>query len=249
MYPNQPPTDNNASYQPPQAPQQPPVPPPTDIDYLNQIAPPAPPSGFDKKTKLIMIVLGIVGALGLVFIVMASLSQSGQTNANPTNFIARLEKLEAVGNANTNRLKSNPIRNINSSMVAVVASAKSAMVNPAAALKINIKNVQREYAKTDSPAKLNQRLDDAYLNNQLDATYAREMTFELKSTIIMMQQLEKSSSLKSFKDLLQKYSKDFARLQSQYADYKDTPNVINKPATLPLRAAPTPDYSSGELNP
>lgn len=194
-------------------PQNPFDPTPSGIDYLNQIAAPAPPTGFDKKSKIIMIIMGIIGILSLIFILVAAQNTAG--NPSPMKMIARIQKLKTVASDYTPKLRSSKLQDANSSLVAVLTTAEKSVETPAAAQNIDLKKQAKAITALDPADDLKKKFDEAYLNVNLDATYAYTMSTELADTILMMEKLNKASSSKSMKEFLTKTIADLTQVRKQ----------------------------------
>ena len=201
------------------------APQPSGIDYLNQIAPPAAPQGFDGKTKLILSILGAIGVLSLVFIfAMASQTSSGPS---PTKLIARLSNLQTVAEKYNKRLQGNPLQNANSSLIAVLTTANKSIETPVASVKIDLKKQKKEILALESTADITTKLDEAFLNSDLDATYAHTMNVQLADTIMTLDHIAKSKTTTSMKEFCKKTSSDLTNIRKQFVEIigEDTADV------------------------
>lgn len=186
---------------------------PTGIDYLNQISAPPAPQGFDKKSKIILLVLGIIGLLGLAFIINATQNASRGPSLN--NLAARLQKLQTVSEKFTSRLKSSQLQDANSSLTAVLTTANKSIETPAAAQNIDVKKDLKNITALDPPTKLEEKFEEAYLNADLDNTYAYTMNTELADTLLMMNRIKEGSRSKSTIDFLEKTISDLTNVRKQ----------------------------------
>ena len=193
---------------------------PTGIDYLNQIAPPPPSAGFDKKSKIILLLAGLIGLISLAMIATMAMNQSS-AGPSPLALAARLQKLQAVSDNYGSRLRSIPLQDANSSLKTVLITANNSINEPLLAYSIDAKKQAKEIAALDPSTAIETKLDEAYLNSLLDVTYAREMTFQLEETLVMMERLERTTRIESMKQFLTKTIADFENLKKQFADASD----------------------------
>jgi len=182
---------------------------PSGIDYLNQIAAPPEPTGFDKKTKLIIIIIALVGVLGLGLIWAASQSGSGPTISNA---IMRIARLQTVTELQKKRLKNSTVTDINSSLDAILTTAVNKATPIAQSEKLDINKALKV---PDFEAKLSAKLDDAFLNDQLDAVYTREMTYQLELLNSELSSLSKKSKKSDVKEFLEKTQTDITSIKKR----------------------------------
>lgn len=186
---------------------------PTGIDYLNQIAAPPPAEGFDKKTKIILIIFGIIGVLSLVFIF--TMLQNSSSGASPLQVAARVQKLATVSQKYKDKLQNSRLQNTNSSLVSVMTTANTSMIEVLGKSGIDYNKQKKEIVQLDPSTKLEAKFDDAALNAQLDVVYAHEMNVQITDTITMMKKLEKSTKSQSMKEYLAKTIADLENIQKQ----------------------------------
>ncbi|PID33019.1 hypothetical protein CR969_02995 [Candidatus Saccharibacteria bacterium] len=187
---------------------------PTGIDYLNQISAPPPAKGFDKKTKLIIAGLGLacIMGLGLIFM-MASQGNNGPSNLK---MVARLQQLKNISEEFNPKLRDSQLQTANSSLIAVLITANTAVVEPAADTGIDIKKQAKELKSLSADPQLVEKLNDAELNANLDAAYSHEMNVRLIDTISMMNKLLKKNRSQQMKQFLGKTISDLTNVQKQF---------------------------------
>lgn len=182
---------------------------PTGIEYLNQIATPPPRPGFDKKSKLIIAVMAIVGLLSLLFIFVAS--QNARSAPTIKTLAGRLHKLQTITDTYNGKLRATAIQDTSSSLKAVLKTANTAVNEPLSRSGVDPKKQAKEIAALDPADELDRKLSDAFLNTQLDLTYAHEMNIQLTDTLDMIAQIQKATS----DDVTQKFlTKTHADLQN-----------------------------------
>jgi len=182
---------------------------PSGIDYLNQIAAPPEPTGFDKKTKIIIIIIALVGVLSLGFIWAASQSGSGPTISNA---IMRVARLQTVTELQKKRLKNSTVTDINSSLDAILTTAVNKATPIAQSEKLDINKALKV---PDFEVKLNEKLDDAFLNDQLDAVYTREMAYQLELLSSELSSLSKKAKKSDVKEFLEKTQSDITSIKKR----------------------------------
>ena len=182
---------------------------PSGIDYLNQIAAPPEPTGFDKKTKIIIIIIALVGVLSLGFIWAASQSGSGPTVSNA---IMRVARLQTVTELQKKRLKNSTVTDINSSLDAILTTAVNKATPIAQSEKLDINKALKV---PDFEVKLNEKLDDAFLNDQLDAVYTREMAYQLELLSSELSSLSKKAKKSDVKEFLEKTQSDITSIKKR----------------------------------
>ena len=182
---------------------------PSGIDYLNQIAAPPEPAGFDKKTKIIIIIIALVGMLSLGFIWAASQSGSGPTVSNA---IMRVARLQTVTELQKKRLKNSTVTDINSSLDAILTTAVNKATPIAQSEKLDINKALKV---PDFEVKLNEKLDDAFLNDQLDAVYTREMAYQLELLSSELSSLSKKAKKSDVKEFLETTQSDITSIKKR----------------------------------
>ena len=183
------------------------------IDYLNQIATPPPAEGFDKKTKIIMAVLSLIGILTLIAIFI--FSQNSMPKNTPVQVAARVNKLLTISQKYNNKFRSTELQTTNSSLISVLTTAEASMNDPLQAAGISYKEKKKDILALDPSDKLEEKLDEANLNTQLDVAYAHEMNVQITDTIAMMSKVYKSTKSKTMRQWLEKTATDLENIQKQ----------------------------------
>lgn len=219
MYPQQ---------QPPYQPQTPPPaptpqPPQYSIDYLNQISPQAP----RKQPNKLFAIIGIgVILLILVFVIIGFAQLSSAPSNKLQTLAARLTTLQSVAEKSQANIKSNQLRGTNSSLTLYLTNANRDIVAPLASNNVDIKKLDKEIVAKEkvSGDKLTTKLEDARLMVLFDRTYAREMSDQLKTTILLMEDVGKSTDSKSLDDFITATKANLEPAQIQFSEFKDTAN-------------------------
>lgn len=200
MFPNQ--QDPFNQYPPqPQQPQQPYVPP---VDYLNQIAPQVPkkPSMFTPGPKLVALIGGAAIVLVLILVMVVNLVTGGQ-KANAQTLSARLVGTQTIAEGAQANIKSSRLQNLNSSLRLTLTNTNRDIAEPMAAIGVNTAELNEAVLLREAGTEVIARLDEARLMATFDRDYAREMTFQLATTLTLMQELYNSTSRASLKEYLE----------------------------------------------
>ena len=67
----------------------------------------------------------------------------------------------------------------------------------------------------DFEVKLNEKLDDAFLNDQLDAVYTREMAYQLELLSSELSSLSKKAKKSDVKEFLEKTQSDITSIKKR----------------------------------
>jgi hypothetical protein len=172
-------------------------------DYLNQIAAPAP-----VKTVNPLMLWGLIGGLLvlviLVVIFVSSATSGGGSTSSLAGIGAKIDNLKTVSETAQKNIQSGELRSLNGSLTLALTNADRDMKEPLSAKKIKLtdkKNSAIVKVTNDFDA-LNSRLEDARLNAVYDRTYAREITYALKTLHSDMSILYKSTSNEKLKTIL-----------------------------------------------
>mgnify|MGYP006951059989 CR=1 FL=1 len=210
------PNDPYQSNQLPQAgAQQPQVP----SDYLNTIAAPTP-----VKTLNPMILWGLIGGL-LILAIVAIIGVSSSIGGNPTSSLAsvgaRLDGLRTQSEAGQKNIQSSQLRTLNSSLTLVLTNANRDFAAPLKAQEINLKDNKNEsiLAVRNDFTEVEKRLEDARLNGVYDRTYAREMTYALKTLNSDMATLYNSTRSAALKKILDDTQKTLTPLVIEFSSF------------------------------
>ena len=190
------------------------------VDYLNAIAT-KPAAKILNPFVLWGLIAGVL-LVGVVVIMFVA-SAGGSPTDSLTRFGARLSSLKTVSMDAQENITSSDLRTLNSSLTLVLTNANRDLQDPLEAEDISLedeKNSQVEQV-TNETSQLTKRLEDARLNAVFDRTYAREISFYLKSLRSDMSVLYRSSSSDSLKTILNTTDDNLAPLQTGFANFTD----------------------------
>jgi hypothetical protein len=192
---------------------------PLSSDYLNQIATPQP-----KKTLNPFVLWGLIGGvLLLVVVVILAVSSAGQgsTSGSLTAVATKLSKLQKLSEKAQSNIQSSDLRSLNGSLTLVLTSANHDIAGPLKTNKISITNAKNPTVKkvNDYFASLDARLEDARLNAVYDRTYARELSYALKTLESDISILRTSTHSRSLKAVLATTNNNLTPIAQSLQDF------------------------------
>lgn len=186
------------------------------VDYLNQIAPQAPKRGLDPKFKLIAIILGIATIVTIALVIITSLG--GSPKENLQQLAARLQTTETIATGAQANLKSSELRSLNGSLKILLTNTNRDIAEPLKLSGISVGKLDKSIVAKENGSKITDTLEDARLNATYDRTYAREMSYQLETVTLLMQQLYKDASSESLKTFLDTSYKNIQPIQKQFSE-------------------------------
>ena len=226
MFPNQP--EQTPPQTPPQGPapqpQWPPQPsapasPQLPGDYLNQIAPQAPKKALFSFGIKQIIIIGIalvvlVSALALIVSAVAG----GQKDP-VQRLSARLTATEVIATDAQANLKSSKLRSLNSNLKLYLTNTNRDIAEPLLKAGVDIKKLNKNIIAKESTEALSGRLEDARLNAVFDRTYAREMAYQLGTTMTLMSEIYNSTNSTSLQTFLKSAYDSLKPTQESFANF------------------------------
>lgn len=191
----------------------------TPLDYLNQIAPQAPKKarmGLNLRTVVfggvILVVLVIIAAIVVGAVVSSRKGPWEQLSA-------RLSTTQTIAEDATKKLKNSQIRSINSSLKLNLTNTQRDLTTPLQLQDINPKKLPESTVADEAAGAMKERLENARLNAKFDSTYAREMSYQLTTILVLYQELFNKSSNQSTRSTLESAYNNLAPLQKSLADF------------------------------
>ncbi len=149
----------------------------------------------------------IVGVLILAIIVIVGVfsASGGPSPSSLAAVAAKFDNLRTISVAAEDDVQSSELRTLNSSLRLSLTNTNRDLVEPLKAQDISLKDKKNSSvaAVTADFEELSGRLEDARLNAVYDRTYAREMSYELKTLRSEMAVLYKKSGSKSLRATLE----------------------------------------------
>ena len=124
----------------------------------------------------------------------------------------RVARLQTVTELQKKRLKNSTVTDINSSLDAILTTAVNKATPIAQSEKLDINKALKV---PDFEVKLNEKLDDAFLNDQLDAVYTREMAYQLELLSSELSSLSKKAKKSDVKEFLEKTQSDITSIKKR----------------------------------
>lgn len=189
------------------------------IDYLNQIAPTTKGGGgFSRKQIAI-----IGGILLLAFAVVAvlALANGGQpsTSALSQRLVAKTVALEDAATKSQVNIKSRDLSSVNSNLTLQLTTMNADLKKTLAPFKIDPAKIDKSILAAESNKALLDKLEDARLNSTFDRVYAREMGYQLETTLILMKNIYTTTTNAEYKKQLETTYNNLEPLQKQFATF------------------------------
>lgn len=194
---------------------------PTPTDYLNQIAPQAPKPALSLASKPIM--LGGVAIIILLVIIIALGSMSGGVKP-AQQLAARLTTTADTVEYAADNIKSSALRALNSDVKLFLTNTIRDIDPILAKDGVKISSLDKKVLALESNTDMLARLEDARLNVDFDNTYAREMSYQLDMTLLLMKKIYTSTSSKSLKSFLEDSYANLAPIQQDFSEFNSTTN-------------------------
>lgn len=193
------------------------------IDYLDSIS--TVPRGAKKGPSNVVFFGAIIGVLLVALLVGAFvLLSSGNDTADLSTLSVKLENLQTVADDSQKKTVSVRIRTANTSLSLALANANRDMATLLAENAIEPEKIDPKIIARQSTEDLDARLEDARLNGIFDRIYAREMAYELETTLILVKQLESETKNEKQKAFLNTTYENIAPLQENFAKFDTTTN-------------------------
>lgn len=151
-----------------------------------------------------------------IFIISAS---GGTQVISLERLSLRLQTLEKVSKSSHTQLKSSSLRSINSNLKTTLINTNRDIAEPLTAAKIEVSKIDKRLIAEENGEKLLATLENARLNALFDRTYAREMSYQLETSMVLMNSLLKTTRSTSLKTFLNTAMKDLGALQKQFSEY------------------------------
>lgn len=195
----------------------------SSLDYLNQIAPTTAKKslfGFGGPSgKLMYVLAGLVGVVLVVLVLSLILNAGGGNKTKLEHLAARLNTTATiVGNAEK-ILKDTKLRTLNGNLTLLLANTNRDIVAPFAKAGVNTAKLPKDVVSKEAATDVTARLEDARLNAVYDSTYAREMAYQLETTLTLMKEIYNSTSSNDLKTFLQTSYDNLQPTQEAFADF------------------------------
>jgi nitrogen fixation/metabolism regulation signal transduction histidine kinase len=191
----------------------------TPLDYLNQIAPTSQKKPVFKLNLRMVIFAGIIFIILMIIIANVSAAISNASKEPWQEFAARLAATAMIVDHSSDIIKNSQLRSLNSDLKLYLTNTQRDLDTPLKQLGINQDNLPASITKKESADAVLARLEDGRLNAKYDSTYAREMSYQLATTLALLQQLYKTNVGSQTKAFLQSAYSNLAPTYKAISDF------------------------------
>jgi len=192
---------------------------PIDPNYLDQIAPqPSQKINIANNKPIFIAIIGLVITLFIFFIGMIASGLSGSGN-QLERLSARLTATEGISVSATTNIKNSKLRALNSNLKIYLTNTIRDITPLLAVEKIDVKKLDKKIIASESNEKILAKLEDARLNAIYDRSYARELSYQLETTMSLMRQIYNKTKNKDLKTFLEESYNNLEPIQKQFSDF------------------------------
>lgn len=191
--------------------------------YLDQIAPQPVKRSVVQSLKPIHMILGGVVLILIILLVVSLISSSaGAPKRTIEQLAARLQTTKKIADDATTVLKSSELRTLNSNLKIYLTNTNRDFTAPLATLGINTDKLASSATASESATDMIARLEDARLNGVYDRTYAREMTYQLDTTLTLMRQAFNSTKSVSIQTVLAGAYDNLTPIKEKFSEFNSS---------------------------
>lgn len=165
----------------------------SSYDYLNQIAPQAPKKPLFTWNLRAILLAAIAFLVVVIIIANVGSALSSGTKEPWQRFSAKLTETTKVVDSSSGKIKNSQLRSLNSDLKLYLTNTQRDLATPLGQLGINAAKLPESILAEESTAEMLTRLENGRLNAKYDSTYAREMSYQLATTLALLSQLYKSN--------------------------------------------------------
>jgi len=189
------------------------------IDYLDSISSvPKKPAGGVSDKLFFGIIIGAV--LTILLVVILVLVNSGPNSKEEFSRLSvRLENLQEISDDAKKKITSSSLRATNVNLSLALTNANRDIKEPLTSLDIEPKKISSKITEEENTEELVKTLEDARLNGFFDRTYSREITYELETLIVLIEQLETITKNDERKEFLSTLKNNLDPLQDQFSNF------------------------------
>ncbi|MDR1032489.1 MAG: hypothetical protein LBL84_00565 [Candidatus Nomurabacteria bacterium] len=194
---------------------------PPGAEYLDQIAvKPKSKTGFFSVRMLVLLGLLVVSIVS--FVAIAASSSGKSPKANSETLYLRVSNLQKTADKFHKHLKSSSLRAINATYRTQLTSVAQELSGQLPKLDIKTDKIDKKVKADETTRidKINQELEDARLNVQLDRNYAKEMAYQIELVVSLMQKIEKSAK-KDYKTMIESTLPKLESMANQFSKFTD----------------------------
>ena len=192
------------------------------IDYLDSIS---SASGKSSKVASDKVFFGVIIGGIIIAIVVGLLALMGAGSSNTDNLerlSIRLKALQTVVDSSKKTTVSSQLRATNTSLSLVLTGANRDINEQLTGLGLDPKKLNPEITAEESTEKLAARLESARLNGVFDRTYAREMSYQLETLLVLIRRTASNTNSEETKSALKTTYNNIEPFREQFSSFDDT---------------------------
>lgn len=190
------------------------------IDYLDSIS--AASNQPSKKNDLMFFAVIGIGLLVTLLVGALILFGGSSSNENLSRLSVRLGNLQTAADSAQKNITGSKLRSTNINLAFALTNANRDIAEHLLARGIDPKKISSGIISSESTEELSEALEDARLNAIYDRVYAREMSYQIETTLALLRQMESKEGSSSTKEYLSKTIKDLEPFQKQFIEYNTT---------------------------
>lgn len=191
------------------------------IDYLDSIStsPKQTPGASDK-----LFFGAIIGAVLVISAAVAFMLFAGGSTPKDelTRLSVRLSNLQSVSDGARANIVSSKLRATNTDLSLTLASGVRDIKEPLTTAGVDTEKISEAITSEEDITELTDTLEDARLNAVYDRTYAREMSYQLETLIVLIKQLESDVGDEAIREFLSETRANLEPLQEEFSTFTES---------------------------
>ena len=191
----------------------------TPLDYLNDISPDAA-KGLPFSWNLRTIIFAAIAAIILMVIIVNIVSAVANSQKDPWERLsARLATTSVIVDSASSNIKNSQLRSLNSDLKLYITNTNRDLAVPLGARGIKATKLPPKIVSSEANTAMIGRLEDGRLNAKFDSTYAREMSYQLATTLSLIQTLEAKGGSTATKTFLKEARENLEPTYKEIANF------------------------------
>lgn len=194
------------------------------IDYLDQIS--AKPKGVIGFTRKQLALFGglLLLAFGVFIVVMLNNTSGPNITQMSQKLIVRSQGLSKVAEQSKANIQNQSLGNTNSAIQVQLTSAVSSLTKSFDDAGVSVKKPSESIVAAESNAKVLEKLEDARLSGTFDRIYITEMSYQLETTILLINDIHARTNNSELKNQLKSVYDSLKPLHKQLGDLSSSIN-------------------------
>src|SRR5690606_38923376 len=130
-----------------------------------------------------------------------------------------LQSIQKIADTTQKQLVSSELRGANSTLSLTLTNANTDIKPLLAANELEATKLNPKFVSEQRTEAILSELNNAWLNGVLDRSYAREMSYQLETLILLIDQIEPKTNNTSFKEFLVSTRDKFEPLRDRFAKF------------------------------